>query len=260
MTQDILEVQLLDDENFKKLTGRDKLICSLYHIDGVVIKDMSNIKKRDITKGVYTSEKNFCTFCNLTQQLAKEREFDLLCVDSKEKKLSIRTIQLIQAKVVFTDLPIVGKIVDSMDTLFDENLSLDEALDKCGLDLSGWKYPISKDSAMSKPYYNKATGFSKTKKGFVYILRYVIEGKEFLKFGITSNIKKRTNHSKRMNNSEMDVLYFKEYRTGSEALDIENKIKRSVPCGLVGKDILPDGYTETCDIKYLNKLKSIIAP
>lgn len=260
MTSNVLEEQLENNHDFKNLSMRDKLICSLYHIDGVSIKDIITIRKENVVDGVFNIGKRVYLFSNLTRKIADLYDFDLLCVGKKRDTLSVRGVQLIQAKVRFTDLPIVDGIVKNLDMLFDENLSLDEALDKTGLDLTNWKYPISKDGAMFKPYYNKGTGFSKTKKGFVYVLKYMIGKEEFLKFGITSDIKKRLGHSKRMNNSLMELLFYKQYRTGEEALDVENKIKRSVPCGVVGKDVLPDGYTETCDLKYLNKLKEIIAP
>ena len=254
---DILEQQIQENETFKCLSIRDKLINSLYHIDGVATKDICKLPKQDIQKGVCIVGKNIYMFSNITKQVAQHLDTNYI-VSAQGKALTNRAINLVTSKVELTDLPVVNKIVDSLDILFDENLSLDEALDKADLDLTQWKYPISKQGAMFKPYYKTGVGVDKTLPTYVYILKYLVDDKEFIKFGITKDLDKRLGHSGRLNKTNIELLYSKKFKSGKKASDIENKIKRTINCGVVGKDVLPDGYTETCSVDCYNNLLNII--
>lgn len=255
---DVLEQQMLEDDVFKNLSVRNKLINSLYHIDGVANKDICKIPKEDVVKGLNIVGKSVYMFSNLTRNLAKQLEEDLI-TKAHGKPMSVRAVQLVTAKVELTNLPIVNKIVESLDTLFDESLSLDEALDKAGLDLSKWKYPIARDSAMFKPYHKTGVGVDKTKPTYVYVIKYTFGDNQFLKFGITSQLTKRFEHSGRMNkNTQMEVLYTKKYKSGKEAIAAEKQIKQSIPCGFVDKEILRDGHTETCSLDCFDAILEVL--
>lgn len=78
-----------------------------------------------------------------------------------------------------------------------------------------------------------------------------------LKFGISGKPEARL--LKQKYTTDLDVInygvwYFKSVDICKEA---EGKVKDSVKTSLLSKDLFPDGYTETCDIKYLEDIIKI---
>ena len=78
-----------------------------------------------------------------------------------------------------------------------------------------------------------------------------------LKFGISGKPEARL--LKQKYTTDLDVInygvwYFKSVDICKEA---EGKVKTSVKTSLLSKDLFPDGYTETCDIKYLEDIIKI---
>lgn len=78
-----------------------------------------------------------------------------------------------------------------------------------------------------------------------------------LKFGITSNIKIRINFQnyKNMNISENMFVY--RFNTKEQCKRAETECKQTLECGIIAKQDMPDGYTETTYIYNLDRIIEI---
>lgn len=82
---------------------------------------------------------------------------------------------------------------------------------------------------------------------------YVIDFGEFIKGGITNDLKRRLDeHRKR--NGEFTLVYTKLYESGDLAADWERSIKTKYKGHYVLKEKCPDGYTETFHPSLLSEL------
>lgn len=91
-------------------------------------------------------------------------------------------------------------------------------------------------------------GFNKNKIGFSYILGY----NNFLKFGITNDIKRRLKEHSRKN-GQFVIIKIKEM-AGTEAIKWENFIKTHYKGHYVSKNICPDGWTETLSLSLVEEI------
>lgn len=105
--------------------------------------------------------------------------------------------------------------------------------------------------------YCASRGFSPTKPCNIYVMKFTGLCEEFYKVGVTNNLSRR----KRDFNAhwfDVELLYNYLFDTGSEAKFLESLVLASVPCKYIGKDLLPDGYTETFHPDYLENVFSLI--
>lgn len=105
------------------------------------------------------------------------------------------------------------------------------------------------------------TGFDPEKEGNLYVVRWYKEGNEpFIKIGITNleAIERvRTQWSKSGKSYSYEVLHVLK-SDGYKIQSLENKLKQTLPCGYVSKEVFPDGYTETLPVSYLSIIMEII--
>jgi hypothetical protein len=81
---------------------------------------------------------------------------------------------------------------------------------------------------------------------------YIIQYKDFIKYGITGNIKTRLRHLKR--NGSYSVLYTKYFILGSNAVEWEKQIKKVYGGSFADKSMCLLGYTETLPISLSNDI------
>ncbi len=92
------------------------------------------------------------------------------------------------------------------------------------------------------------SGFKTSKPAHLYLVRWYDNNCSFLKFGITNRkvlyrIKDQLRLSYDLNYEILNVFHD---NCGQRVLDCESEIKQSIDTGVCLKEILPDGYTETC--------------
>ena len=97
------------------------------------------------------------------------------------------------------------------------------------------------------------TGFDMSAPAEMYVCIWRGEGIEFVKFGITN----KTHHSrvtkqKYMSGLDYELVMTKKFAVGGDAQRIEQRIKKQIGRRAVEKDVMPDGYTETCSIEHLD--------
>lgn len=100
-------------------------------------------------------------------------------------------------------------------------------------------------------------GFNPSKPGSFYIQELVWEGTKYIKFGISHNVASRIKQQKRLSKCEHTLLY--EFRNSGDIIQqIESKVKESVDTKALSKEVLPDGYTETCSFVHLETILDIV--
>lgn len=106
----------------------------------------------------------------------------------------------------------------------------------------------------------RSYGFDGTKSASLYINHCVSYDKEGFKMGIT-NRSVELRHNEQKNSSDLlkyDTVHVFNFEVGEDALVLERRLKSKYPRFFFSKEELPDGYTETFDIKYLpSMLKDI---
>jgi hypothetical protein len=96
-------------------------------------------------------------------------------------------------------------------------------------------------------------GYKETLPGWVYVLKF----ENFIKFGITNNLKSRL-YRHLLNNGKYELIITKCYATGKEARLVENLIKTLTKEGYATKEQCPDGFTETLSLDMLSNVIQII--
>lgn len=94
-------------------------------------------------------------------------------------------------------------------------------------------------------------GFSPCRQAEAYVLKFKVRDKEFIKFGISNNLRGRLySHNK---NGSYEIIMTKIYENGHDAMNWESEIKRQYGGNYVDKTYCADGFTETlsCDLTQL---------
>lgn len=97
-------------------------------------------------------------------------------------------------------------------------------------------------------------GFNTSKSATGYVLVF----ENFIKYGISNNISARL-YRHRLKNGTHTVHTTKEFPTGSDALYWEESIKNSFGGNYVGREICPDGFTETLPLSLLQKISATLS-
>ena len=95
-------------------------------------------------------------------------------------------------------------------------------------------------------------GFKPDKSAVVYLLDFGY----YIKFGITNDLERRLVEHKR--NGTYNIIATKEYELGIDALVWERRIKKKFGGKYVGRDICPDGWTETLPLEKLHEIESLL--
>lgn len=100
------------------------------------------------------------------------------------------------------------------------------------------------------------TGFNPDKPASLYIHKVSMFGELVgLKFGITNcEVKSRHRQLQRKTIADLSCLFEAHAQDGSLIYHIENEIKKKFHTGVISKDILPDGFTETIEPKLETEL------
>lgn len=89
------------------------------------------------------------------------------------------------------------------------------------------------------PTCNGKGGYNPNKPGVFYIIDFG----HFIKYGITNDEKRRFNEHKR--NGKFTTTFNVLFENGSDAQNLERRVKQEFGGGFATKDKLPNGYTET---------------
>lgn len=91
-----------------------------------------------------------------------------------------------------------------------------------------------------------------------YIQRITKDGFVFCKLGISTDTHRRMLQQKWQSGSEHELLWKKTFPTRIVALKLERLLMESIERGVVDSSVLPDGFTETFDEKYLSIVLEIV--
>jgi hypothetical protein len=94
-------------------------------------------------------------------------------------------------------------------------------------------------------------GFDASKPAYIYVMKC----SEYLKYGITNNLKRRLASHRFYD--DFKIVYSKLYDDSSIAIQLENTIKETLGGRYVTKDRLPNGFTETLPAHLLPNLLAI---
>lgn len=92
----------------------------------------------------------------------------------------------------------------------------------------------------------------------VYVQRITKNGLVFCKFGISSDTHRRMMQQKWSSGAEHELLWNHTFENRIDAMRLEKLLKESVERGIVDISVLPDGFTETFDEKYLSLVLEIV--
>jgi hypothetical protein len=102
-------------------------------------------------------------------------------------------------------------------------------------------------------------GFKQTEPAYFYIQKLTSVDKDLLKFGVTNNHPDKRMKQQQSKSAFIHQLLYSAYLgSGRDIIEIESQVKCSIPCSVVSKDLLPDGYTETCEVSQLETILEII--
>lgn len=103
-------------------------------------------------------------------------------------------------------------------------------------------------------------GFDYNSKATLYLYEVIVDGKLGCKVGISNCIDKRLYNQKGINKlCTYRLLYEWEFSTGSLAFDIEQEVKNKFDNKFFSKKEMPDGYTESYNIKDLPEILNHIS-
>lgn len=92
----------------------------------------------------------------------------------------------------------------------------------------------------------------------VYVQRITKNGLVFCKFGISTDTHRRMVQQKWLSGAEHELLWNHTFENRIDAMRLEKLLKESVDRGVVDISVLPDGFTETFDEKYLSLVLEIV--
>ena len=102
-------------------------------------------------------------------------------------------------------------------------------------------------------------GFKQKAPAHFYIQELSNKDKVFLKFGVTNHAPiKRLKQQSRKSSFTHRIIHSFYSENGKTILDLETAVKQRIPTGVVPKELLPDGYTETTEITNLGTILMII--
>jgi hypothetical protein len=96
-------------------------------------------------------------------------------------------------------------------------------------------------------------GFNPAKPAIAYILLF----ENFIKYGISNNLDSRL-YRHRLKNGLHTVYSIKEFTLGQDALQWEESIKKYFGGNYVGRELCPDGFTETLPLNLLEKITATL--
>lgn len=146
---------------------------------------------------------------------------------------------VVNDRLIGTDIKMIGE--------YTNNLTKSDF--QCGC---GEKWSTTPNSVMSGHGCPSCAhyGFNPGKPAWIYVLKFA----NYIKYGITNNLKSRMSAHLRVN-GQFDIVFTKSYDIGRSALEQEKAIKRIHGGRYVTKDQCPDGWTETLS---LTKLQSLL--
>lgn len=92
----------------------------------------------------------------------------------------------------------------------------------------------------------------------LYVQRITKNGLVFCKFGISTDTHRRMMQQKWSSGAEHELLWNHTFENRVDAMRLEKLLKESVERGVVDISVLPDGFTETFDEKYLEVVLEIV--
>lgn len=108
------------------------------------------------------------------------------------------------------------------------------------------------------PNHAKA-GFNNIKPGSLYLVVWNKDNLSFLKYGITNlDVNGRVSYQRRYTKYVPRILYEFKSSDGRFIRELESEIKKLVGTKFVTKNTMPDGYTETTQVKNLPKILDYI--
>jgi hypothetical protein len=90
-----------------------------------------------------------------------------------------------------------------------------------------------------------------------YINRVFTEDGEFIKFGITKNLSRRIHESRKRNRLVIENIISFVFDSKIDCLKAEMECKNKVISGVVNRDVMPDGWTETTFLENLEVLVDV---
>lgn len=133
------------------------------------------------------------------------------------------------------------------------------ACDKCN---HQWEANIS--NTLSRRYgcpNCSKTGFNPVKPAYIYLMSIESDGLLLAyKFGISNLPKKRLENIRTAAGKTLDIslIYKHKFKYGRDCKDLENVLKGAIPSPVLGKNLLPDGYTETFPADKINEVRCLI--
>ncbi|CTT72309.1 hypothetical protein ABMJ51_002859 [Escherichia coli] len=90
------------------------------------------------------------------------------------------------------------------------------------------------------------SGYNKSKPGVFYVQQVG----DYIKYGITNHLnpQKRITQQSRESGLSHKLLWYITFGDGKVANDLEYSVKHNIGSHAAPKELIPDGYTETCDI------------
>jgi hypothetical protein len=136
---------------------------------------------------------------------------------------------------------IIGEYINNkIKTLFD-----------CG---NGHQWLAEPNSVVKQgrgcPYCAVRGGYKRNLPGWIYVLKF----NDFIKYGITNNAKERLSGHKRC--GDYDVVLIEHYENGDIAWNWEQHIKKTFGGRYISKSVMPNGWTETLPIEYMDRVIS----
>lgn len=101
-------------------------------------------------------------------------------------------------------------------------------------------------------------GYQPNHPGIFYLQKLTSDDKTVYKFGISGNVERRITEQMRNSVFEHELLKTINFEQGIDALNLENIIKSTIPTGIVTKDELKSGFSETFSEEYLEIVLKLI--
>lgn len=98
-------------------------------------------------------------------------------------------------------------------------------------------------------------GYNRGKSGTFYIIKV---NDSTIKFGITHNINRRIKDLSFGTEYELELLHIFDFLDGNIPFAIEREIKSTLTCGVIDKENMYFGYTETTNLDNLPKILEIV--